>query len=830
MNKIVSKQIIDILIKAEDQASSTADKIKDKFKKFGDNAAKANEKAAKSSHKFNQNLIQTSNSLGVVGSGAAQAANILGQMKLDPKFGSTLDRAKLKVSEMGYDINSLEGRLRVFGIAGQTVWNNFKTRITSAATTLKGKMSAAIDSVRAKLQSLSTGVKGLGGSFGFLKSALSMTVGMIGFDLFNGLIQSARASINAASQLDYFGKRLNMTAKETTAFRKEIDGLQKEFRKVDMTAVGATAEEMAVKFNLPKQSIGDLTRMTAVLSSTFVKEGRSQEDAILAVSDALDGQFKRLQEIGITQQTLKDNGWNGNLEDQDSLIKALNKSMSEMGYEQTAKDITNLDEAWGALTIAGGQLLQKVLVPITPVLIRIIDYLLKAADAVTPLINQFANFVKSMPDWAKLGIAVAAFGAILVSVVIPAVTSLTLSLLGMAAAALLNPWTYVILAVVALAIAVYKLGQSFGWWDNVKGMLKAFWAGLQNIGNAVKSAWSNLSSFGGFLIMLTGPIGIVVAALRTVICALIGCSPGIVPALLKVQAMFGIVWAAIAGFVPGMVRGIVTTILNIIKQLPVKVLGFLKKVGSNFISQGSNWVKNAKNKASAVVTGTINHIKNLPSKVGSHITNTAHKINSGAQSWVNNAKQKASAMVSGVTGKISDLPGKVYNEFANIGKRMLSAGSSLVQKAKNIGKNIVKGLLDAMNIHSPGEIQEKVVAEFENTLGRVGDMTNSAYRTGSGFGSAIVDGFGDVNLGTDSDFNVYTGQKQTLEIHVTHDNNYSFEGLPDTISPREVASMINNAAEDDEWTKKLVTNPRFQKFDLKEKARITNRRNRSRGV
>ena len=248
MESIPSQQLISIIIKAQDQASATAEKV-------------------------NQNLTKIGNTVG-------------GMISKVPGLGT------------------------------------IGAKLGHVGSTIKSKLEGPLTSARQKLQNLANGTKGFGAVLGPSKGALSMTSGMIGYDLFNGLIQAARSSINAASQLDYFGKRLNMSASETKNFRTDIDGLQKEFRKVDMTAVGATAEEMAVKFILPKKSLGDLTRMTAVLSSTLVKEGRTQEDAILAVSDALDGQFKRLQEIGITQDTLKANGWNGNLEDQGSLIDA----------------------------------------------------------------------------------------------------------------------------------------------------------------------------------------------------------------------------------------------------------------------------------------------------------------------------------------------------------------------------------------------------------------------------------------------------------------------------------------------------------------------------
>ena len=786
MESIPSQQLISIIIKAQDQASATAEKV-------------------------NQNLTKIGNTVG-------------GMISKVPGLGT------------------------------------IGAKLGNVGSTIKSKLEGPLTSARQKLQNLANGTKGFGAVLGPLKGALSMTAGMIGYDLFNGLIQAARASINAASQLDYFGKRLNMSASETRNFRTDIDGLQKEFRKVDMTAVG-----------------------------------------ILAVSDALDGQFKRLQEIGITQDTLKANGWNGNLEDQDSLIKALNKSMQEMGYEQTAKDITNLDEAWGALTIAGGQLLQKVLVPITPLIVQMVDGLLKVADAVGAMISAFSG----LPDWATIGAGVAAVGLALVGLstaieleMLPALTKFvagmaaaTLSAWDFAAAMLANPLTWVVIALAAVAIAIYEVGKAFGWWTDVNSMLSAIWAGLQRLWSAfinhpdvqamisaISQAWNVLSSaIGGvinwlgsfFNISSSGEFDVVRALItgisaawqgmtfpiRTVINILMWLKNVFVQVAsgqLTLSSVMSSIWIAIQTFLSGMLtriavrilqwgtqiytyavnaaRRFVTGIINYIKGLPGKILGYLVKTGSNIQKQGSNWVKNAKTKASQVVTGAVSHIRGLPGRVGTYVSNTASRISSGAEKWVSNARTKASSAVSGVIGQFSSLPGKVAGELRATASRMLSAGSSLINNAKNIGRDIVTGLLNAMKIHSPGEIQTKVIKEFEDTVSHIGNMTGTAYKTGASFGSALVDGFGDPSLNPGIEaLNVFSEQPtQKLEVHYTHD--YNFEGLPDTVSAKEVASMINDAAISDEWTKKLTSNPRFQLFDSKEKARLNRRQARSRGV
>ena len=229
-------------------------------------------------------------------------------------------------------------------------------------------------------------------SFSKLDGVFSMMGGLIGYEIGAGLVEAGRQAINASQQFDYFAGRLGKSAQDTQGFRNNINELQKEFKKVNMTSVGSTAMEIAVKNGLQgtNDELTEISRMTAVMSSTFKKEGRTEEDAILAVNDALDGQFRRLQEIGIKQEDLTKNGWNGDLNDKMGLVKALNKTMQDMGYEKTAKDITSLDDAWSALTVAGSKLIESVLIPMMPAIMSVLNGL-------TNLVSGFND----MPQWFK---------------------------------------------------------------------------------------------------------------------------------------------------------------------------------------------------------------------------------------------------------------------------------------------------------------------------------------------------------------------------------------------------------------------------------------------
>lgn len=406
---------------------------------------------------------------------AAQIA--LQQLNNNSNFqnlNTSLQSAKVKVSSLGVDINSTKGKIMSLGIAAkEAIGGGFSQGISLGKTKLS-ELSASVSSAKAKLAGFYNSTKTAGGGLGFLRTAASMTVGMIGFDLVNSMVQGARESINAAASFERFGQRLGMTEGELQQFHGAVDKMQDSFRKVDMNAVGAAALEMGVKLKLPKQSMEELTKTTAVMSSAFVKEGRTQEDAILAVSDAMDGQFRRLQELGISQDMLMKNGWDGDINNKTGLLQAMNKTLDDMGFTQTAQEIVTLDDAWAALTVTGSKLIQSVLDPITPIIIAVVEM-------ITWMVEALQSAWSSMPDWAQTAVTVAIFaGAILL--VMGYISSLggVLAILGSALAPLIPiilgisaPMIAIVAIIAAIAFAVYEVGIAFGWWKDVGTMLEA---------------------------------------------------------------------------------------------------------------------------------------------------------------------------------------------------------------------------------------------------------------------------------------------------------------------------------------------------------------------
>ena len=594
-----------------------------------------------------------------------------------------------------------------------------------------------------------------------VNTAIGMAAGMVGYDLVNGLMQSGREAINASNQLDYFGGRLNLSASETDQFRSQIDNLQKDFRKVDMTAVGATAESIAVKMDLPKEKLGDLTKMTATLSSTFVGEGRTQEDAVLAVSDALDGQFKRLQEIGISEDKLKENGWNGNLEDQASLIDALNKTMDEMGYEQTAKDITSMDDAWTALTVSGGRLLADVVVPLTPAFIAVTDAIIGAIDFVKD--NAWAQGAILIGGLA-LGVGLLA-GAILgleapiMTVVAGAMPAFITSLYAAATAL----WTAeapilpIIAILAALAFVVYEVGIYFGWWkdigsmvaaisDGVRRLWEAFinspqvqgaiqmvqnalqqlWTFIQPMISWIQTQWSNLFGDAG-----SSPdvVRMIWQAFQTLGDIASAVFPYIVQGFQAIGYVITPLWeglSGLAGIFSQLMSGSISwesAFIQVISTIGMALVNFQLRIGQIALQIGQR-----------LLTGIVNYARQIPGRLWILLNQAALRVLVFGSIAAIRARQAGMRIFNGIVNYIRQLPGRVGAYMMQVPGRIASAAGAAVGAAASLASQVVSAVTNGIM-----GVADAVYNEFINIGGKINDAVSGAVSAAANFGSQIKD-------------------------------------------------------------------------------------------
>ena len=802
---MVSQQIVDIIIKAQDQASQTAKKVDDSIKNIG-------------------------------------------------KSSGLLSRIP------GFD--------------------TLRNKISGVANTIKGKFSGALDGIRNKLQSVSKGTSGLASAMSFLKGAASMAVGMIGYDLVNSLVENTRASLNARSSLQAFAGRLKMSASEVTEYQKSLDSLQQTYKKIDMDVVGQQATDMAYRLGLPKTSLTELTETTAIFTDAMQRNGRSAEDSMLAMSDAMDGQFVRLKEIGIGQDDLMRNGWDGDINNKTGLLHAMNKALKEQHYDDLAKSVDTLDDAWQVLSITLSNLLEAILLPLTPVIVQIVNGFTNAINAVKPFIQTLQGAAGALPDWLKdagwaaaLVFAIILIGNAIWTSLIPALAGATVAAIDFAMAMLANPLTWVVVALVAVAYAVYEVGKAFGWWSDVGSMLDAVWAGLQRlwsafinhpdvqaaiqaVSSALQTLWGYIQQAGQaimefFGIATGGEFDVVRAiidgvgaaweifsghltAVVTVFTILISIFQAVGEAiggfwndtLLPfgewLSGVFAPVWQLVADLLnaiepfvsnltnaftlfangqmslPSLVWTVLTTLFNAYVTIFSLIMARVTSWGVSLISKGVSVASN-------FVNNIVNWLRQLPGRALSALLQVVSSIISAGVQWVSNATSQASNVVSGVVGRLSSLPGQISSALSGV----VSAITSPFQSAYDA----VCGVVDSIK----NKVQEGLDA-----IGSLGGAMGSDHTEAGG---DHFSAYGNDILPNATEYSVGSGSVE-VSGEVTERLILDFQNVPGHIDTDDLIRVM----QDKKVLASIARNRDFQSIDSKVKNEIIGKSKRYYGV
>ena len=754
---MVSKQTIQVLIEAEENVSKAAKKAEEAIKKLGDKGNNAMSKLTTISNKvqgafsklgsfvdrarekFNQ-FKNSSDKLGMIRSTISNAANSFGQLVRNSDLAAkAMEKLKSVSDGIQAKFTSLQNKLRSFG-------SSVKSSLTNAfsISNIKSKLTSlggSIDKLKAKMKSLAAEAKKTGGSggLGFLKNAASMTVGMLGYDLVNSMMESARASLNARSSMQAFAQRLNMNATEVTAYQKSLDNLQSSFKKIDMDVVGQQATDMAYRLGLPKTSLTELTETTAIFTDAMQRNGRSAEDSMLAMSDAMDGQFVRLKEIGISQEDLMKNGWSGDLNDKEGLLKAMNKALKEQHYDDLAKSVDTLDDAWQVLSVTMGNLLESILVPLTPVIVGIVTALTGVIDGIMGFVNSLKSAFSGLPEWAQIGIgiaavavavglAVAAFGG-LEAILVSLISSLIPVIVAIESVSL--PLIAVVAAIGLVVAAVYELGKAFGWWTDVGSMIDAIGAGIQRLWNHFinhPDVQAAISAISGALQWLAGAVGNAINAVLEFFGVSSGSNWDIV---LDIMNAIGFVWDMIAGKIR-LIIGVVQWVIGAFGNLASTVSSAGAVLSEIFAPVWTGLVE-----IFTTVVGTVMNIVTafqafqdgqislstllmmIWNAIPTMISTVFSTVQTMVFNFINNltggALTAGSNFVNGIITWLSQLPGQAWTWFVQTSTRITTAGRLWVNKARAMASQLVTGVISWL-LTLPGRVYSALVT----VVGRIG--------------------------------------------------------------------------------------------------------------
>lgn len=250
----------------------------------------------------------------------------------------------------------------------------------------------------------------------------------------------------------------------------------------------------------------------------------------------------------------------------------------------------------------------------------------------------------------------------------------------------------------AIQWVAWQVLQFFGWKDDggevdiVRGIIDVFGALgdiLGKIVNAVKWFFTVTAPiWQAIFTVISIPVRAIIGLLRGIICIILGCSPGIVPAMQTLAGVFRSIWNGLASFLTNPIG----TILRLLNGLTGNFFSIARNMGLSLWNGLNSILGGLPQRVWQTFWNMLNNLKRIPQM----IWGTAQDIGQQAYNGLDSA-------VSGLTGGLVHLPGANQNN-AKTNARTMGNATKNYNNSRNMNRghtiNIGHGAiqLDARNL------------------------------------------------------------------------------------------------------------------------------------
>lgn len=163
-------------------------------------------------------------------------------------------------------------------------------------------------------------------------------------------------------------------------------------------------------------------------------------------------------------------------------------------------------------------------------------------------------------------------------------------------------------------------------------------------------------------------------------------------------------------------KSIFDALVNILKQLPSKLLGFGKNAVSSLGNGIRSMISSATSAGTSVFNGVVNVIRGLPAKLLGFGKDAISKLGGAISAGVSNATTAAQNIVTGITNAFTSLPGKMLEMGKNIITGLIdgigSMAGALYDSIKSTLSSMVKKAKAALGIASPSKVMADEIGRW----------------------------------------------------------------------------------------------------------------------
>ena len=799
--------------------------------------------AEKIKSKWQTTMQQIKSATGVLSNmnvGTGQISNA-GLATLNGQIASTTSKTSL----LGNALIKVGNVVNTVGTKGKTAFTNFQTGISNAKN---------------KLTNLASGLSGV-------QSAIMSAFAVVGVtSLKSFIIDSAiaREKVNAVTQ--------SVTG-SAEAFKRAQSSIKSA---VAGTTLGynnmATAvNNVALRFHVAGDAVSKLPGPMAKVGIMAQAMGKSSQEAASIMEhafDGLQGKWRSLKQIGITEADLKAAGWSGAANDIEGYAAALDKVLEK---NPKFKEFTNTFEyQWESFKMSIKGVGTEIGMFLLPILKTVLGW-------ISDLSKQHPWLLKIAVVIGVVVLALSSIATVILPIIqlIEAIKAITAVTAIWNAVLALNPITIIVVAIVALiAVLVYLYYTNedvrnavdgfvqfiqtsvIGAWNSLCEAIGNAWNWLVGIGEYISgvfmSAWTSFWEFINSIILIFQNFGSYLELLYNNFMLWLG---SIILYLWNwATSLYNTFIVTASNAVTGFIAWIAS--------LPGQVWAWLSVVLQNVWNWGQQVVSNFITTATNAVNGFIKWVSSLPGKFWTWLLNTLNKINTWRSQIVDKMKETAKKMVDDFIEWIKKLPSKFGEWLSKIKNEISSRRGALVSAIIKLGWDLLNDFKNALlgGITGSADVGDAITYQIK---GMAQTYLDNSYRVADAMtviGESAVEAFNRTGA-NNMVANAISSAKNEIGYHVsstlqdetrirnnenkilgeirdyltgsepveivntgTVEVKYALDinGLPDGVDEERVSQLVSEALTNKEVIKQIVTSPTFQRFDERTKNKLLN--------
>ena len=305
------------------------------------------------------------------------------------KSANSFNVTNAQLKTAGTALNMFEQKLN--GTNSALSKTNSQTKQSAAGfKAMGGSMNSASNSVKI----LSNNLYKIRGVLLSLKMIFTAMGGMALWGFATNIAEGVKETFKAKNEMEAQLRQNEKVGEGGIAyFNNALDDTVSKFKKINKYSIGETVSAIGLEFDLNAKQMAEALDVVSMVQSEYVRAGRKEDEAALAVKDILQGEFSRLsRETGVGKEELQSYGWDGDKKNVESLMKALRKAAKDRHWDLFAAKATSLNDVMTILKSRFSETGADIMQSATPLIVGAFNAIIGAIDKIQGAFNGLNSF------------------------------------------------------------------------------------------------------------------------------------------------------------------------------------------------------------------------------------------------------------------------------------------------------------------------------------------------------------------------------------------------------------------------------------------------------